>query len=338
MHTNYIKQALAPLTLGPDIIVRNLTMIPLLTTELPAGPPTAPAVERRKDPRRQGDAPARSFEYVTLDDAIAAGATEVREVSEGGSVPELRVVNRGTLPVLIVDGEELVGAKQNRVVNLSILVPADTDLIIPVSCVEAGRWRARSRAFATAPRAQYASGRAKRMIQVTESIRDRGVHDSDQAEVWADIAAKSARLEAKSPTSAMEALYLDHSSAIDAFVNGCQPLDRQVGALFSIAGSLVGFDLFDRESTLRKMLPKLVRSVAVDALDRATTERDAPPAPPISVRPLARLFLAAIGAAPVHQGKAVGLGEDLRLSSPGLTGAALVAEGAVVHLSAFQLQ
>ena len=33
-----------------------------------------------------------------------------------------------------------VGAKQNRVFNLTILVPAQTELLVPVSCVEAGRW------------------------------------------------------------------------------------------------------------------------------------------------------------------------------------------------------
>ena len=54
------------------------------------------------------------------------------------------MVNRGPKPTLIIDGEELVGAKQNRVVNLTILVAAESELIIPVSCVEAGRWRAKS--------------------------------------------------------------------------------------------------------------------------------------------------------------------------------------------------
>jgi hypothetical protein len=32
------------------------------------------------------------------------------------------VLNKGNRPVLMLDGEELIGAKQNRIVNLSILV------------------------------------------------------------------------------------------------------------------------------------------------------------------------------------------------------------------------
>ncbi len=57
-------------------------------------------------------------------------------------MPELRFVNHCERPVLLLDGEELVGAKQNRILNLTVLVPAHQTIVIPVSCVEAGRWRA----------------------------------------------------------------------------------------------------------------------------------------------------------------------------------------------------
>jgi ARG and Rhodanese-Phosphatase-superfamily-associated Protein domain len=35
--------------------------------------------------------------------------------------------------VLILDGEELVGAKQNRIVNVTILVVTQSEIVIPVS-------------------------------------------------------------------------------------------------------------------------------------------------------------------------------------------------------------
>jgi hypothetical protein len=43
----------------------------------------------------------------------------------------------------LLDGEELIGAKQNRALNLTILAPAKQVIVIPVSCVEAGRWHLR---------------------------------------------------------------------------------------------------------------------------------------------------------------------------------------------------
>jgi hypothetical protein len=62
------------------------------------------------------------------------------EVSRGGSVPELKVVNKSDRMLLILDGEGLVGAKQNRIVNTTILIAGNTTTVIPVSCVEQGRW------------------------------------------------------------------------------------------------------------------------------------------------------------------------------------------------------
>jgi hypothetical protein len=160
-------------------------------------------------------------------------------------------------------------------------------------------------------------------------MRDIGVHRSDQAEVWQDIAAKCSRLDASSPTSAMEALFTRHAASIDSFVNACRPVDRQVGALFLVAGRVVGFDLFDRPETLRKVLPKLVRSVAIEALDASD------PTDGTGHTERARLFLSAVAAAPSHSSPALGIGEDVRISTPGLTGAALAADSGLVHLSAF---
>ncbi len=44
--------------------------------------------------------------------------------------------NHTEIPVLILDGSELKGAKQNRIVNISILLKKNFEIIIPVICVE----------------------------------------------------------------------------------------------------------------------------------------------------------------------------------------------------------
>ena len=314
MH-NLIAETLASVTLGEPSTVDALTMFPLL-----AGPPSD-----------------REPFYLTLDQALGDGWSEVTETSEQGSVPELRVVNKGTAPVFIMDGEELVGAKQNRVVNLSILVPAATSLTIPVSCVEAGRWRARSRAFTAAPRTQYAAGRAKRMSQVTAAMQASGVRHSDQAEVWADIAATSERLGVESPTGAMEDIFTLHATFIDRCVEALRPVGGQCGALFLVGGRVVGLDLFDCAVTFRRLLSKLVRSVAVDALDaRGTATPSSRVSTPLLTK-IAEQFLAVTAGAAVHTTEALGLGRDVRLSAPALSGAALHVDASVVHLSAFHL-
>ncbi len=172
------------------------------------------------------------------------------------------------MPVLLLDGEELVGAKQNRVLNLTILVAAQSTLTIPVSCVERGRWRRVSRAFQSAPRAHFAEGRAAKMRDVTASLLQTGTRRSDQGDVWSRIAHKSARLGAESDTGAMAAMFDQAQAPIERFVEAF-PLDpRQAGGIFLINGRIVGLELFDAPATWRKLAPKLIRSYAVDAIDR----------------------------------------------------------------------
>jgi hypothetical protein len=79
-------------------------------------------------------------DYLILEEALGQGVVEITEVSQGGSVPELKLINRSTRKLLIVDGEELVGAKQNRIVDATFLIAGRTEITIPVSCVEQGRW------------------------------------------------------------------------------------------------------------------------------------------------------------------------------------------------------
>ena len=83
--------------------------------------------------------------------------------------------------------------------------------------------------------------------------------------------------------------------------------------------------------TLARVLPMLVRAAAVDALDRSSEPRADSK---VSSR-ACELFLAHVLSAAQHSAPAIGLGEDVRLSSPSIAGAALVVDGAVVHLSAF---
>jgi hypothetical protein len=93
------------------------------------------------------------------------------------------------------------------------------------------------------------------------------------------------------------------------------------------------------------MLPKLVRSVAVDAIDAgariqdgASSDRVAQAFRPASVlRAQAAQFLAVAANAPHHRTAGVGLGTDCRLTAPRIAGAALALRQHVVHVSAFAL-
>lgn len=199
-------------------------------------------------------------------DAFVNGMLEVTEVSESGAVPTLRVTNSGPRPVLLIDGEELIGAKQNRVLNATVLVQAKATIDVPVSCVEAGRWGYRSRKFRAADWIMYSEGRARKMRNVHESLK-RDSRRGDQGDVWDNISAKSVRMGAESPTSAQEAMYVKYRRRLDEDVDTLKTFEGQVGAVFAIHGRITGHELLGNSKAFRAVYPKIVRSYAIDALD-----------------------------------------------------------------------
>lgn len=270
------------------------------------------------------------LDYSTLDAALANGTLAVTATSASGSGPELAVINSGARPVLLIDGEELVGAKQNRIVNASTLVGAKTTLTLPVSCVEAGRWQHTRPDFASAGTHYNARGRQKNVAEVAQSLTQTARPTADQSRVWQDIETKMDKLGVASETRALHDIMesrADERAKYQeklAFAAPCQ-----LGAGFALGGEIVGLDVFDKAATLAALLPKLVLSYALDALEETPTQA-APPAA------LADDWLKSVARATGEPHPAVGLGRDVRLSGPRVSGAALYLGNTIIHLSAFR--
>jgi len=300
-----IKQEFEQLEFGAPQHFRNLTLFPLLRREATGEP-----------------------QYALLEDVILQGEAKVTELNGAGSVPELRFENNSTRAVLLLDGEELIGAKQNRVLNLTILAPPRQTIVIPVSCVEAGRWHMQTPNFKPSAHVMYGSARAARAAHVTDSMRTIGTRRSDQSALWSEIALKSSRVGGQSPTQAMSAMYERHAVSVEEFVRAFAWRERQAGVAFAIGGRLLGLDLLDHPATMRRVLPKLVRSYTLDALDSPAGTDGA------SVSQLVE-FLAQVTSAPSFAQPAVGLGKDVRFGGPTITGAALCVEDGYIHVCAF---
>lgn len=307
-----LSAAFKTVSVGEPVTFQNLTVFPLLA-------------------QRGAEAA-----YLTLDAALATGGLSVTGVSHGGSVPDLLVTNRLDRPVLLLDGEEVIGAKQNRVFNLSILVAARSKTVVPVSCVEAGRWSQVSPLLAASQRTQHSTGRAERLLQVSESLAALQSRRSDQGRVWQEIARKSAQMAVDSPTGAMADIYERFSAPVDRFVAAIAPVESQCGAVFAMNSTISGVELFDSPSTLKALLPKLVRSYALDAIEAAPApgEETHAEAPDTGA---ATAFLQEVSAAAVQSFPAAGLGEDLRLNGAAVAGACLAVDGKLVHLCAFRV-
>ena len=265
------------------------------------------------------------IEYGLTDEAVKAGHLAVRELPSP-TVPELLAVNSSSTPALLLDGEVLVGGWQQRSLNSTVLAPRG-QTVLPVSCVEQGRWHNVAAQFSTGE-SSYPRLRAAQAAQVHSSLQSSGKHVSNQSAVWQSIQQRQQATGVKSATGAMSDIYVGRGDAITAFERALPYPDGAVGAIVAIGGQIVSLEIVDSPRTMRKIWGKLVRASAVDALS-------SPASSPVDIKRAVRM---------VHRPKLArfewyrtpGIGEDVRVVGNGVRGAALIHDGIVVHAALFR--
>ena len=260
--------------------------------------------------------------YITLDEALPRGLT-ISETSDAGSVPELAVVNPLDVSVLLYDGEELVGAKQNRILNVSVLVGAGAKIPIPVSCVEQGRWNRSSVAFDSAMHISHSHLRRRKAEMLAAQPMARGVA---QSEVWDEIQTKQYRMMVNSPTGANRDTFEAYGDRLRVLEDAFPLQPGQCGAVLAIGNDLC-LDTVSRPDAFALLWPKLRAGYLLDALERL----DQTPA----ARERIAGFVDEVTDAPITRGPSAGLGQDIRLRSPSVIGSGLELDGEHIQLSAF---
>ena len=64
-----------------------------------------------------------------LESALVGGLARITETSPAGEVPFLMLENTGDRPIIILDGEEVVGGKQNRIINTTLVILSKTSVL-----------------------------------------------------------------------------------------------------------------------------------------------------------------------------------------------------------------
>lgn len=272
--------------------------------------------------------------FITLSMATAAGSFTVSEASTSGSVPELLVINKGESSVLLVDGEELVGAKQNRVLNTSVLIRARSETKIPVSCVEQGRWGYTTPQFSSSKDIMAMKSRARKSRSVSASLNEGASFHSDQGEVWQEVHKLQAKACLSSPTSAMSDVFNAYDEKLKECLAKFPCVPGQQGLLVLHKGQVAGLDLISRPEVYAQLHEKLVRSYVLEAL----MEQPGEPEDVERARDKAMNFLTDAAKASEQKFQSVGYGWDHRLHAGGLAGNALVADDHVIHAAIFRLE
>jgi hypothetical protein len=285
--------------LGDELVIGGLSVFPLTGVRV-AGPA-----------------------YLTGPEAFEAGMIEVGEL-DPPQVPFLAITNLADVPILLVEGEMLVGGDQNRTMNVTVLCAPQARTVVPVSCVEAGRWGKRRTVSASSKHAP-GSLRAAKTANLEPRSYDASSRRSDQGLIWDEVQRQSTAHAVFSETSALNDVQEEIEDRIAPELEKIRTIPGQIGVICAIGEQVVGLDLFDKPSTLERYLRSIVAGHALDA-----------PSQPSGTDPIRTIehFLARIDGAGRDIGRGVGLGEEILLHGD-LAGIGLIFEGSLVHLAAF---
>lgn len=303
-----IENHFGELTLGERLESSNLSLFPVFSNT--------------------GEGPS----FMLMDEALERGFLEVTEISVEGSVNNLRVANRTSKFVLLPDGQELCGAKQNRVLNTSVLCQPHSEIVVPVSCTERNRWSYHSRKFGSSELMMAAAARSEKAASVHESLAMGAGHSSDQREVWKAVKNLLFASDVSSETLAMKDVYVSNTKKLDDFISSLEPVPGQVGSVVYINGKLAGCEILANADAYSKLHPILMKSYAVDAIYGGKTGQSA------AAEQCAETIFDRAADCQEEVFDSVGAGIELRFKSKDLTGFALVYEDSLIHASLFPVE
>lgn len=265
----------------------------------------------------------------TLEEAIENSTIHIREVDQAGAVPFLIVENRGGCGVLILDNEIVLGGKQDRLFDQTVLVPVGAELKIRVSCVERHRWDQQPREFSSGNSIFRASSRAVHKQSISASIRRNGELAADQHSVWQEVARSHAEFDTNSRTGAFQDVQNHLSCEIHSFIESIRPVPNQSGVIFFDHNGVMGTELLATAELFTKSVKKIAKSFLMDSITALAINGASP-------EPAMQWWRDALGIKYTKH-KSVGVGDDIRVEGTNLVGSGLVYGGEMIHLSAFPL-
>ena len=196
------------------------------------------------------------IDILTLKKGLELGLVNVKEC-DTSQFNTIIVKNNAITPLILIDGEEIIGGDQNRIVNSTILIDAGSKMKIPVSCSEKNRWAFKSEFKQSEYMANYNTRRAKEYAS--------RVSNSYQDVIWSSIDCLEVENDYASPTSAMEESYKNIKAAQNEIIKQFKIMDGQTGVLIMVDGEIKGFELFLNSGIYRDFHEKIIKSYLIDS-------------------------------------------------------------------------
>ena len=274
-------------------------------------------------------------DYISGPKAIQEDLIQVKEVSESGNVNNLFVFNLSSKYVFFMDGDILMGAKQNRVLNTSVLLAPNSKITLPVSCVEQGRWSRVSAKFMNSDYITPVKLRAGKSRKVSENLRANSEFDAGQGEVWKNVEDYQVAFSVNSPTMSLSDVYDKEKDNFESFAKHFIINEDANGLAIFSDKQLLNVDVFNRTDIYQEYFPKILRSTAMEISMMKDKINDITEAEALYKTQETFDLLEKIE----HTNhKAVAAGEESRFDAEELTGFELYFRNQLIHLTALNIE
>jgi hypothetical protein len=296
---------LSRLGTGPAWQIGELTLVPLTHTQVLGTPDTL------------------------IDEAIESNLLDLVE-REGGVVQQVLAKNLGDTDVLILEGETLIGCKQNRMVAWSVLVGAGTTVPVSVGCMERGRWSKGGFAFKPGAMSVDPHIRRRSKRETSLSFAHAGGPHLDQGRAWSDVDDKLKEWNVSSVSEDYHSGLLARVMDARARLKALKPVERQIGVLALVHDRLLGLELVGHPKTWAALARRILPSYALGA---ESASRDPEFEGTRAGKP--DEWLSALANAKADFRRARGKGMDGVIRSDAVTGSCLWNEGSIRHVVVF---
>jgi hypothetical protein len=206
-------------------------------------------------------------EFISLDQALPLGF-RLEELPEG-DVNNLLAINPTPKAVLLLDGQAVLGARQNRIFDGSFVVAPGTEAMVGVCCIERGRWESGRQREAFRSAAHFADPRVRTAQRVTRAAEPDGTQRSHQGAVWESIDGLIASSKTVTCTASLADVQVSHAELAEEMTAHIEVTARQLGVLVYLGDELIGVELVGRADVYREVHEPLLRGFSLVAAERA---------------------------------------------------------------------
>ena len=196
------------------------------------------------------------FDVLDLKEGLKMGLVKIEEC-DNSNIEQVKLKNNSVSPLILLDGEEIAGSLQNRIVAQTMIIPPKSEMEIPVNCSEKGRNEYKSE-FQYSDYIANSNTRRKKAYNKNNPL---------QEVVWNSIDDLETDKNTFSKTKALRDSYEKNKYDIDSYLKHFKMENNQIGVI-CIVENKVGLEIFNNHSLYEKYNEMLLRSYIIDSFNK----------------------------------------------------------------------